>query len=181
MTAGRRLLVLVAALSIGMSAAGCERESRPFRDLPVAAARSQSGTQTTLFAGAPQPPTGTISPYRENAWGQREGKRLFTAYNCAGCHANGGGGIGPALMDDEWRYGFEPYDIYSAIVEGRPNGMPSYRGKIADQQVWQIVAFVQSMSGQTPIDASPGRSDHLFARPPEIITPYQGRVQTGHK
>jgi hypothetical protein len=40
---------------------------------------------------------------------------------------------------------------------------------------------VQSMSGQTPIDASPGRSDHLRPRPAEIITPYAGRRQTGHK
>ena len=160
--------------------AACERESRPFRDLPTASSRSQAETQTTLFAGPAQPSTGT-SPYQENAWGQGEGKRLYTVYNCVGCHAHGGGGIGPALMDDEWRYGFEPSDLYAAIVEGRPNGMPSFRGKIPDSQVWQLVAYVQSMSGQTPIDASPGRSDHLFPRPPEIITPYQGRVQTGHK
>jgi cytochrome c oxidase cbb3-type subunit 3 len=110
-----------------------------------------------------------------------EGKRLYAQYNCAGCHAQGGGAIGPALMDDEWRYGFDPADIYSSIVGGRPNGMPSFRGKIPDAQVWQLVAYVQSMSGQTPIDASPGRSDHMYARPPEIIQPYQGRVQTGHQ
>ena len=171
-------LLLVVAL---VSTAGCERESRPFRDLPVAAARSQSETQTTLFAGAPQPQTGTMSPYQENAWGLSEGKRLFTLYNCSGCHANGGGGIGPALTDDEWRYGFEPYDIFSTIVEGRTNGMPSYRGKIPDQQVWQLVAYVQSMSGGAPIDAAPGRSDHMSARPPELIQPYQGRRQTGHQ
>jgi cytochrome c oxidase cbb3-type subunit 3 len=122
-----------------------------------------------------------VSPYQENAWGQSEGKRLFLQYNCAGCHANGGGGIGPALMDDEWIYGFEPVNIYSAITEGRPNGMPSFRHKIPDYQVWQLVAYVQSMSGQTPIDASPGRRDHMRPHLPEIITPYQGRRQTGHK
>lgn len=169
------------ALCLAVLAGACERESRPFRDLPVAAARSQLETQTPLYAGIPAPPTGTLSPYQENAWGIAEGKRLFTQYNCVGCHANGGGAIGPPLMDAEWRYGFTPANIYSTIVEGRPNGMPSWRSKIPDQQVWQLVAYVQSMSGQTPIDASPGRSDHMHAHPPEIIQPYQGRVQTGHK
>ena len=159
----------------------CEREVRPFRDLPVVAARSQQETQTTLFAGAPSAPLGTTSPFQENAWGISEGKRLFSAYNCTGCHAQGGGGIGPALMDDEWIYGFAPANIYSAIVEGRPDGMPSFRNKIPDQQVWQLVAYVQSMSGQTPIDASSSRNDHLQARPPESVSPYSGRIQTGHK
>jgi hypothetical protein len=37
------------------------------------------------------------------------------------------------------------------------------------------------MSGQSPIDASSGRSDHMQSRRPENLTPYQGRVQTGHK
>ena len=161
--------------------AACERESRPFRDLPAAAARTQTETQTPLHAGPAVPPTGTMSPYQENAWGTSEGKRLFTAYNCVGCHANGGGAIGPPLMDDEWIYGFQPANIYFAIVEGRPDGMPSFRNKIPDYQVWQLVAYVQSMSGQNPIDAAPGRSDHMRAHPPELITPYQGRRQTGHK
>lgn len=123
---------LAAAMVLAGGAAGCERESRPFRDLPAAAARSQPDTQSVLQAGAPQPPSGSRSPYQENAWAISEGKRLFTAYNCAGCHANGGGAIGPALMDDEWRYGFEPAALYATIVEGRPNGMPSFRHKIPD-------------------------------------------------
>jgi cytochrome c oxidase cbb3-type subunit III len=173
------LLVIVACLSIGFAA--CERESRPFQDLPAASQRPAVETQTPLFAGAPLPPSGATSPYQQNAWAQSEGKRLFTTYNCSGCHANGGGGIGPPLMDDEWIYGFLPGNIYSSIVEGRPDGMPTFRGKIPDYQVWQLVAYVQSMSGQTPIDTSSGRSDHMQAHRPEIIQPYQGRRQTGHK
>jgi cytochrome c oxidase cbb3-type subunit III len=170
-------LMLAAMVAI----AGCERESRPFRDLPDASGRTQSELQTSLQAGAPLPPAGSLSPFQENAWGQGEGKRLFAAYNCNGCHAHGGGAIGPALMDDEWIYGFDPADIFTSIVQGRPNGMPAFRNKVPDYQVWQLVAYVQSMSGQTPIDASPGRSDHMQTHTPEIITPYQGRVQTGHK
>jgi cytochrome c oxidase cbb3-type subunit III len=161
--------------------AGCERETRPFHDLPKISQRAQGESQTPLFAGSPSPAAVGTSPFQGNAWGQGEGKRLYTSYNCAGCHANGGGGIGPPLMDDEWIYGFLPGNIFSSIVQGRPNGMPSFRNKIPDYQVWQIVAYVQSMSGQTPIDTSPGRSDHMQAHTPEIIQPYQGRKQTGHK
>ena len=169
----------VALLSVVL--AGCERESRPFRDLPVATARGQNAPETTLTAGERAPHPGGTSPFQENAWGLSEGKRLFTLYNCSGCHAQGGGAIGPALMDDEWIYGFEPANIYETISGGRPNGMPAFGSKVPDAQVWQLVAYVQSMSGHAPIDAAPGRSDHMSARPPELMTPYQGRTQTGHR
>ena len=71
---------------------------------------------------------------RSNAYARREGKRLFSWYNCIGCHANGGGGMGPPLMDDEWIYGSEPANIFATIVEGRPNGMPSFGGSIPETQ-----------------------------------------------
>ena len=66
--------------------------------------------------------------------------------------------MGPPLMDDEWIYGSEPQNIYATIVEGRPNGMPSFRGKIPDQQVWELVAYVRSMSGLLRQDVAPPRA-----------------------
>jgi cytochrome c oxidase cbb3-type subunit 3 len=129
----------------------------------------------------PLPPSGTQSPFQLNAWGVSEGKRLYVAFNCAGCHGNGGGAIGPPLMDAEWIYGWEPINVYSTILEGRPNGMPSFRNKILDQQIWQLVAYVQSLSGQTPIDVTSGRSDHMRVHRPDPQLPYSGRIQTGHK
>ena len=174
-----RMARLAVAVALLAWLAACERETRPFRDLPVASARTQGETQTPLFAGAPQPPTDTLSPYQENAWGMSEGKRLFTLYNCSGCHANGGGGMGPALMDDKWIYGSQPINIFSTIVEGRPNGMPSWRNKITDAQVWQLVAYVQSLGGQAPQTAMPGRSDHMRGSPAENNRPARTPVQTG--
>ena len=64
--------------------------------------------------------------------------------NCTGCHANGGGGIGPPLMDAEWRYGSAPGDIYRSIVEGRPNGMPAFGKRLTEDEIWQLHAFVKS-------------------------------------
>ena len=70
-------------------------------------------------------------------------------------------------MDDQWIYGSNPDQIFATIIEGRPNGMPSFRGKIVDQQVWQIVAYIRSMSAQGPYDARPGRDDDMALGPPE--------------
>jgi cytochrome c oxidase cbb3-type subunit 3 len=107
------------------------------------------------------------APYQENAWAVSEGKRLFVWYNCAGCHSHGGGGMGPPLMDEKWIYGSDPIKVHQSIVEGRPNGMPSFGGKIPDAQIWQIVAYVRSMSGLVRKDVRSTRSDHMSVHPSE--------------
>jgi cytochrome c oxidase cbb3-type subunit 3 len=92
----------------------------------------------------------TVDPragaYYDNADAVITGKRLFGEYNCSGCHSNGGGGMGPALMDGQWIYGGRLEQIHQTLVEGRPNGMPTWGGKIPDEQLWQISAYVRSMS-----------------------------------
>ena len=59
----------------------------------------------------PGPPTRHVAvrgPYEGNAYAVSEGKRLYNQFNCSGCHFQGGGGIGPPLMDAEWIYGSAP-------------------------------------------------------------------------
>lgn len=109
----------------------------------------------------------TSNPAEQNAYAVAQGKRLFSWYNCVGCHAHGGGGSGPALMDDKWLYGPEPGNVYQSIVQGRPNGMPAFGSLIPESQVWQLVAYVRSMSGLVRADVAPGRNDDLQAVPPE--------------
>ena len=116
---------------------------------------------------------------RDRAYSVSEGKRLYEMYNCVGCHAHGGGGIGPPLLDAKWIYGSEPQNVFDTIVEGRPNGMPAWQNKIPDQQVWELVAYVQSMSGNEPIDVLPSRSDHMSGKPPESSTPRQTPKNSG--
>ena len=67
--------------------------------------------------------------YANNSPALAEGQWLYTQMNCVGCHAHGGGGMGPALMDDKWRYGGRIDQIAATITEGRPNGMPAWRGR----------------------------------------------------
>jgi cytochrome c oxidase cbb3-type subunit III len=145
----------------------CKREERGFRVEPPAASRINSVSLSELRPGESQPPAPVKNEYEENAYAMNEGKRLYEWFNCVGCHAHGGGGMGPPLMDDKWLYGSQPEQVFSTIVQGRPNGMPSFRGKIPDYQVWQLAAYVRSMSGQVPSDAAPGRSDDMNATKPE--------------
>jgi cytochrome c oxidase cbb3-type subunit 3 len=137
---------------------------------------------TTLYAGGqPLQPTSSDFPRAMSGFDVSEGKRLYQWFNCNGCHANGGGDIGPALMDDKWIYGAEPRNIYRTIVEGRPNGMPSFGGKIPDAQVWQLVAYVRSMSGLVSATAAPGRNDDIQSKPPETLTPPQPPQEGGSR
>lgn len=171
-----RCLVSVVLLASSL-VIGCEREQRKFSDVAPSSGRPAPVRQTELQPGAPgTPPSAEVSsvtlpskqgegPFDKNAWAVSEGKRLFTWYNCVGCHANGGGGMGPPLMDDQWIYGSAPEQIQASIVEGRPNGMPSFGGKIPDQQIWQIVAYVRSLSGQLSKDVRSTRNDHMSVHP----------------
>jgi cytochrome c oxidase cbb3-type subunit 3 len=153
----------------------CERETRSFDPGAPSAEIVHLTRLTDLQAGGQDPNEKKNEPsvavegnvnYEENAHALSEGQRLYSAYNCVGCHAHGGGGMGPALMDDKWIYGHQPTQVFRTIVEGRPNGMPSFGGKVPAFQVWQLAAYVRSMSGLVSKDAAPGRDDHMKTSPP---------------
>jgi cytochrome c oxidase cbb3-type subunit III len=177
----RHTSAAAAVALVALVACGCERESRRYQEIPAAAARAEGVPQIPLHAGGPPPSQPLKSPYQGNAYGLSEGKRLYGAFNCVGCHQNGGGGMGPALMDDKWIYGAAPAQIYASIVEGRADGMPAFGGRVPDQQVWQIVAYVQSLSGQVPRDAATGRNDDMSVGKPENRIERVQPVQTGHR
>lgn len=150
--------------------ASCRREERRFEEAPSAAKPPMAVTVSQLHPGSSPPLTASQAPYDDNAFAVSEGKRLYQWFNCVGCHSQGGGGMGPALMDDQWIYGSDPQNIFATIVEGRPNGMPSFGGRVPTQQVWQLVSYVRSLSGQLRKDVEPGRSDHMMVRPAEQST-----------
>jgi cytochrome c oxidase cbb3-type subunit 3 len=149
------------------------REERDYRASPAPqAALATDITVSTLYAGGvPTGASGANTKFELNGYDVAEGKRLYNWFNCVGCHANGGGDIGPALMDDKWIYGSAPANIRATIIEGRPNGMPSFRGKLTEAEIWQIVAYIRSMSGQVPVYAAPGRNDDIRSKKPETIEP----------
>jgi mono/diheme cytochrome c family protein len=139
-----RLLRIASILLLVVAIGGCER--RETRRTPGGIARTADVRQIELQPGMPTPAAAMQNPYENNPSALAEGKRLYHWYNCSGCHFAGGGGIGPPLMDDDWIYGEEPQNILASIMEGRPDGMPSYRGKLPQDHALKIVAYVLSLS-----------------------------------
>ncbi len=95
-----------------------------------------------------------------------DGQRLYMWMNCAGCHGQGGGGLGPPLMDERWIYGSSLGEIHTSIALGRPNGMPPFAGRMSDDDMWKVAAYVRTLSGNGRRTMAPGRSDHMHAKPP---------------
>jgi len=152
----------IVAVCITAALSACEREQRTLQQPPDESVAIKSSNEATAAAVAPR--------MQRNAYSLAEGKRLYGWYNCSGCHANGGGDKGPALMDDVWLYGSDEAAIFTSIIDGRPNGMPAFGGRIAEHEAWEIAAYVRSMSGLAPSDAAPGRNDSMQSKPAESRT-----------
>jgi cytochrome c oxidase cbb3-type subunit 3 len=96
-------------------------------------------------------PESMNNPYEGNAQAAQEGKTLFSKMNCAGCHGyDGKGGMGPSLVDHYWRYGGVPVKVFKSIYEGRPQGMPAWGQALPPQEIWKIVAYIETLGGTFP-------------------------------
>lgn len=167
------LIIAGAALLAG----ACDREERRSRAKPIgemvppsqAPGPLQAGNPPLITPGPPGPGVSAITreaAYEDNAHAIAQGMKLYTWMNCVGCHAHGGGGMGPPLMDAQWRYGGRIDQIAATIAHGRPNGMPAWRSKLTDDQIWQLAAYVRSLSGQVRKDALGARADTVRNTPP---------------
>jgi cytochrome c oxidase cbb3-type subunit 3 len=166
----RRCVAVAAAVALTFTLA-CKREERRFNDSSPSAPAYAAVTLDTLQPGVPSRELTVKSPSEGNAYDISQGKQLFEQWNCSGCHSHGGGGMGPPLMDNEWIYGSSPENIVATIVEGRPNGMPSFRNRITNNQLWQLAAYVRSMAGLEAKAPSPGRNDEMQYKVDEQRTP----------
>jgi cytochrome c oxidase cbb3-type subunit 3 len=126
---------------------------------------ADASRQSDLQPGGPLSQPQVANSYDGSAYAISEGQRLFNWYNCSGCHANGGGGIGPPLIKSQWIYGGEPENLFDTIVKGRPNGMPTWGGRIPEYQIWQLVAYIRSLNNEEPKSATPARSDTIEQDP----------------
>jgi cytochrome c oxidase cbb3-type subunit 3 len=151
----------------------CQREQRNTQPNPALGSGQQPAPETTLAPGGARPSSSSAkaAEFEGNAFHLSEGKRLFDQFNCSGCHSKGGGGMGPALMDDKWIYGSSLEDIHATIRDGRPNGMPAFGGRIPDDQIWELAVYVRSLSGKEPSSAAPSRNDEMMPHPSENRLP----------
>src|SRR3569833_1357980 len=167
-----RRAIEAAALAAALVAAGCNRETRQIANKPETGPGAVP--TSTLFPGQAPPQQGQdphAKEYEGNAYHIAQGQKYFRWFNCNGCHANGGGGMGPALMDAQWRYGGSIEQIYATVYQGRPNGMPSFRDKIPPTQLWEIAAYVRSLSGNADPLAVGSSTDEMQSTPASNLTP----------
>ena len=140
-----KLLATVLILTIPFALYSCQSERLRMHESPLYGPTAPQAQQSELVPGQGE----QLTSFDLNASEAVlvEGKRLYGWYNCAGCHFNGGGGIGPPFMDNTWIYGSEPHVIADSIINGRPQGMPAYGGRIPAAHVGPIVAYVRALGG----------------------------------
>ncbi len=70
--------------------------------------------------------------------------------NCAQCHgSDGGGAVGfPNLANADWQWGSDADSVVATIAAGRVAAMPPWAAVIGEPGVEEVVAYVQTLSGQ---------------------------------
>ena len=89
------------------------------------------------------------NPYEGDKNAAATGGKLFIAYNCLDCHgAEGSGAMGPSFQDGRWHFGGSPAEVFESIYQGRPDGMPAWGGRISNDQIWMLTAYVRSLASK---------------------------------
>ena len=79
------------------------------------------------------------------------GKGIFEG-NCVACHmADGGGGIGPNLTDQNWILGGGIKNVFHTISEGGRDGkgMIAWKQNLKPAEIAQVASYVLSFQGTT--------------------------------
>ncbi len=94
----------------------------------------------------------------------QSGKRAYRVH-CASCHGvDGRGGRGPDLTSGELYHGASDADLYRNIYDGIP-GTEMPANWLVPKRLWQVVAFVRSLSETRAESSTPGdlsRGQELF-------------------
>lgn len=134
--------LVASGVALMMHLAGGAAFATPLAHSSTSAAPSAGGPANTASTS-----TATTNPFKGDKEKAAAGEKLFIAYGCVSCHGQGGGGgMGPSLIDSEWRYGGTDADVFHSIHDGRPKGMPAWSSHLTDDQIWEIITFVHSIS-----------------------------------
>ena len=149
---GERIL-LVSLVVVSLWGVGCQ--GRAIEAASIGATPAL-GIPVGPSPGPGEPPQLPTNPYANNNIAPTEGRQLFVNYNCYGCHGgHGGGGMGPSLRDPSWIYGSSDAHVFASISQGRAHGMPAWGLKIPQDQIWKLVAYIQSMGTSSEPDPPP--------------------------
>jgi cytochrome c oxidase cbb3-type subunit 3 len=92
--------------------------------------------------------------YLSDASALDAGKKIFVTA-CAACHAaDGGGTVGPNLVDEYWLHGGSISDVFKSIKYGWPEkGMKSWKDDYSPVQIAQLASYIKSIKGTKPATA----------------------------
>ena len=102
----------------------------------------------------------------ESAGAHAAGEKLFHDFGCAGCHRPDGEGIGPslrgvfgrpvpypecgALTVDEECVRESILNPSATVAAGFAPVMPAFAGKVTEEELSALIAYVKSLKGRTP-------------------------------
>ncbi len=89
------------------------------------------------------------------------GKKIFEV-NCVVCHmADGGGGIGPNLTDNNWILGGGIKNVFSVVSEGGRDGkgMVSWKPILKPAEMAQVSSYLLTFVGTTPANPKAPEGD----------------------
>ncbi len=180
-TPTRACLTVAAAALAALGLAGCSADTYPSN------VASAAGLPQSMPPIGPNPGAGPgqgnteerqiHTPFEGDQAAREQGRQIFVAMNCYGCHGGrAGGGMGPSLRDPSWIYGNSPIEIFSSIAQGRSQGMPAWGLRLPSDQIWKIVAYIQSLG-------TPNEPDAPTPAPPEAppFTAGQPDLPHGHE
>ena len=93
------------------------------------------------------------NPVAADSASVEDGKKLYSRH-CASCHGPAGKGDGgmalsggtPAnLTDETWDHGSSDGEIFVVIRDGTSTDMESYKEKLTEKQIWNLVNFIRSI------------------------------------
>jgi len=129
------LIVVAAALAVGLAAAGCGYEGQTTASPETVQGSVPETTETTTTETTPGPEGDATA-----------GKVIFTA-NCGGCHtladAGTSGTVGPNLDDSKPDAAL----VVDRVTNGKPPVMPPFGGTLSAQQIADVAAYVSSAAG----------------------------------
>jgi cbb3-type cytochrome c oxidase subunit III len=83
-----------------------------------------------------------------------EGRKIYLR-QCASCHGPSGkgdgsmalaGGTPSNLTDETWDHGSSDGEIFVVIRDGVGSDMESYKDRLTEKQMWQLVNYIRSLS-----------------------------------
>ena len=113
------------------------------------------------------------------------GAKIFRS-SCGACHGRSGtGGRGPDLTRGRFRHAETDQDLFDLIFKGIPRvGMPGLEYGRSEIAIWQVVAFVQSLSkgrAGEKIPGDPAVGERLFRSEADCATCHRVNGEGGRR